>query len=301
MKNGTSEQSNSTLATKLICVGLEFGIKKLLKTPDAVTANLLISIKRDRDRKDIIPCINTAVDMRDEYLKYIEDNKISEAEGFMIPHVSGLDVAGIERNNLPAELHPFYKEAFERCLLSTIHAGETERAQSVKDAIFMLNASRIGHGLSIEQDEELRRLIAERRICVELCPKSNQFTNGFRVFRDGANDNKDSASQKEYVYNNDDIRGKMLLSINTDNPTISHKASNCESFAYPLSEEFIWLSGMINNKKQIPLSRLEVLSIIYNGFVSMFAPEQAKKSIISLADQEVLLILAAEYLDIGKD
>lgn len=294
------EKSNGTLASKLICVGLEYGIKKLLKTPSPVTANLLISIKRDRDREDIIPCINTAVDLRDEYLNYIKDNKISEAKGFMIPHVSGLDVAGIERNNLPAELYPFYKEAFERCLLSTIHAGETESAQSVKDAIFMLNASRIGHGLSIQQDEELKRLIAERRICVELCPKSNQFTNGFKVFREEANGDKDSIRQKEYVYNNDDIRGKMLISINTDNPTISHKASHCESFAYPLSEEFIWLSGMINSEKQIPLSRLEVLSLIYNGFVSMFAPEQAKKSIISQADQEVLSILAAEYLDIGK-
>ena len=93
-----------------------------------------------------------------------------------------------------------------------------------------------------------------------------------------------------------DSRGKMLISINTDNPTISHKTAHCESFAYPLSEE-----GMINDKKQIPLNRLEVLSLIYNGFVSMFAPEQAKKSIISQADQEVLSILAAEYLDIGKD
>ncbi len=296
-----SEKSNSTLASKLICVGLEFGIKKLLKTPDPVTANLLISIKRDRDRKDIIPCINTAVDLRDEYLKYIKDNNISEAEGYMIPHVSGLDVAGIERNNLPAELHPFYKEAFERCLLSTIHAGETERAQSVKDAIFMLNASRIGHGLSIQQDEDLKQLISERRICVELCPRSNQFTNGFKVFLKEATGDKDGIHQNEYVYNHDDFRGKMLLSINTDNPTISHKTSDRESFAYPLSEEFIWLSGMINDKKQIPLSRLEVLSLIYNGFVSMFAPEQAKKSIISFADQEVLSILAAEYLDIGKD
>ncbi len=292
---------NSTLAGKLICVGLEYGIKKLLKTPDIISANLLISIKRDRDRKDIIKFINTAVDMRDEYLKYIKDNKISEAEGFMIPHVSGLDVAGIERNNLPAELHPFYKEAFEKCLLSTIHAGETERAQSVKDAIFMLNASRIGHGLSIKDDEELKRLISERRICVELCPKSNQFTNGIRVFHEEMKDKEKNMHQEEYVYNNDDFRGKMLLSINTDNPTISHKASSCDSFVYPLSEEFIWLSGMINDKKKIPLSRLEVLSLIYNGFISMFAPEQAKKSIISQADQEVLSILAAKYLDICKD
>ncbi|HJW86216.1 MAG TPA: hypothetical protein VJ440_06265 [Candidatus Brocadiaceae bacterium] len=219
----------------------------------------------------------------------------------MIPHISGLDVAGIERNNLPVELHPFYKEAFERCLLSTIHAGETECTQSVKDAIFMLNASRIGHGLSIQQDEDLKQLISERRICVELCPKSNQFTNGFKVFRAEAKGDKDSIRQKEYVYNYDDIGGKMLISINTDNPTRSHKTKNGESFAYPLSEEFIWLSGMINDKKQIPLSRLEVLSLIYNGFVSMFVPEQAKKSIISLADQKVLSILAAEYLDIGKE
>jgi len=93
----------------------------------------------------------------------------------------------------------------------------------------------------------------------------------------------------------------MLITSNTDNPTISHKTSHGESFSYPLSEEFIWLSGMINNEKQIPLSRLEVLSLIYNGFVSMFAPEHAQKSIISLAEQEVLSILAAEYLDIGKD
>ncbi len=301
-----SEKSNGALAGKLICVGLEYSIKNLCKSPNVVTANLLISIKRDRDRKEIVPCINTAVDMRDEYLAYIKHIGISESEGFMIPHVSGLDVAGIERNNLPAELHPFYKEAFERCLLSTIHAGETERAQSVKDAIFMLNASRVGHGLSIKHDEELKRLIAERRICVELCPKSNQFTNGFKVFRAEKKVTEDESknitkNQEEYVYNDNDFRGKLLLTINTDNPTISHKASSYNSFAYPLSEEFIWLSGMIKDKERIPLSRLEVLSLIYNGFLSMFAPEQAKKSIISYADQEVLSLLAAEYLDIGKE
>ena len=136
---------------------------------------------------------------------------------------------------------------------------------------------------------------------MELCPKSNQFTNGFEVFHAEKNGNGDNYHQNEYVYNYDDFRGKMLLSINTDNPTISHKTSACGSFAYPLSEEFIWLSGMIRDTGKTLLSRLEVLSLIYNGFVSMFAPEQANKSIISQADQEVLTILAAEYLDIGKD
>ncbi|MBI3814671.1 MAG: hypothetical protein HY279_09455 [Nitrospinae bacterium] len=293
------DMQDRTLAAKLICAGLEFGIKKLLKKPDSVSANLLLSIKRDRDRSSIMNLISIAVDMRDEYMRYLEINNkdISEVEGYMIPHVSGLDVAGIERNNLPADLQPYYREAFERCLLSTIHAGETESARSVRDAIFMLSASRIGHGLSIKKDAELKRMISDRGICVELCPKSNQFTNGFPVFSKQKEDTKKEDKDKnnspyEYVYT--DFRGKLIMSINTDNPTISHKTVNHLTFAYPLSEEFIWLAGMINE----PLSRLEALHLIYNGFTSMFAPELAKKYIIGLADDEILSLLAEEYLDI---
>lgn len=296
------EQQDSSRAAKLICVGLEFGIKRLLKTPNPVSANLLLSIKRDRDRKEIGNLISIAVDLRKEYKDYLDENKkhLSEVDGFMIPHVAGLDVAGIERNNLPSELHPHYREAFERCLLSTIHAGETESARSVRDAIFLLNATRIGHGLSIKHDEELEAMISEKRICVELCPTSNQFTNGFPVSVVAEQSSRETVKKgfpcKEYVYNN--FRGKLLLTINTDNPTISHRASQYR-FAYPLSEEFIWLAGMMKiNKKKMELNRLEVLYLIYNGFLAMFATEQAKKYIISHADDEVLSLLSKEYLDI---
>jgi len=291
------EIQDSTIAGKLICVGLEFGIKKLLKNSVSVSANLLLSIKRDRKRESIGHLIRIAVDMRDEYKKYLKRNKgdISEVEGFMIPHVAGLDVAGIERGNLPKEIEPYYREAFERCLLSTIHAGETESARSVRDAVFMLGASRIGHGLSITKDAELQDMIGERSICIELCPKSNQFTNGFTVSSKSGYP-KDGTTEKEYVYNR--FRGKLLLTVNTDNPTVSHRTSNHLTFAYPLSEEFIWLSGMINTNEQIPLSRLEVLHLVYNGFLSMFSPDQAKKYIIEMADDELLSLLAEEYLDI---
>jgi len=291
------DMQDSTIAGKLICVGLEFGIKKLLKNSVSVSTNLLLSIKRDRDRESIGHLIRIAVDMRDEYKKYLKRNKgkISEVDGFMIPHVAGLDVAGIERGNLPEKLEPHYREAFERCLLSTIHAGETESARSVRDAVFMLSASRIGHGLSITKDAELQDMIGERGICIELCPKSNQFTNGFSVSTKSGYP-EDATTEKEYVYNK--FRGKLLLTVNTDNPTVSHRTANHLTFAYPLSEEFIWLAKMINTNAQIPLSRLEVLHLIYNGFSSMFSPDQAKKYIIGMADDELLSLLAEEYLDI---
>ena len=92
---------------------------------------------------------------------------------------------------------------------------------------------------------------------------------------------------------------------NTDNPTISHKFSNYKMAAYPMSEEFIWLSGMIStiedekhkDRKQIPLSRLEVLHLIHNGFLAIFSPPQAKIYKVNLADDELMALLAEEYLD----
>lgn len=284
------------IAAKLICVGLEYSIRYLLRSSNGVSVNLLFSIKRDRERESIDEIIRMAIDMRDEYRHYLDLNKhISETSAYFIPHVVGLDVAGIERGNLPEELRPYFREAFDRCLLSTIHAGETEPSKSIKDAVFLLSASRIGHGLSMKKDAELKRMVADRRICVELCPKSNQFTNGFSVFSAGHKNNSC------YVY--EDYRGKLFMTINSDNPTISHRATVPKNLTYPLSIDYVWLAGMIDSSKSLPLSRLEVLSLAYNSFCAMFASEQVKQYKISIADDEVLSLLAKEYLDIdlGED
>ena len=279
------------IASKLICVGLEFAIRYLLRPFNGVSINLLFSIKRDRERESIEELIRMAIDMRDEYRRYLDLNRhISDVRAYLIPHVAGLDVAGIERGNLPEELRPYFREAFDRCLLSTIHAGETEPSKSIKDAVFLLSASRIGHGLSMKKDTELKRMVADRRICVELCPKSNQFTNGFSVFSAGHHNNNC------YVY--DDYRGKLLMTVNSDNPTISHKANKPKELTYPLAIDYIWLAGMIDVRKSLPLSRLEALYLAYNGFCAMFASEQVKHYKISIADDEVLALLAEDYLDI---
>lgn len=53
------------------------------------------------------------------------------------------------------------------------HAGETEGADSVRQAVELLGAVRIGHGVRCLEDPALVDLLVERGIMLEVCPTSN--------------------------------------------------------------------------------------------------------------------------------
>ena len=90
--------------------------------------------------------------------------------------VCGLDLAGNEAR-YPAGPH---RAAFELAhgagLRRTVHAGEARGADSVREAIELLGAERIGHGVRIEQSPELMECVQERAIALEICPLSNYQT-----------------------------------------------------------------------------------------------------------------------------
>jgi adenosine deaminase len=56
------------------------------------------------------------------------------------------------------------------------HAGEAAGPQSIRDAIDLLGAQRIGHGVRAVEDPALVALLAERKIPLEICPTSNFLT-----------------------------------------------------------------------------------------------------------------------------
>ena len=70
-----------------------------------------------------------------------------------------------------------YRDHFARAralgLGSVPHAGETEGADSVRQAVEVLGASRIGHGVRCLQDPAVVDLLIERGIMLEVCPTSN--------------------------------------------------------------------------------------------------------------------------------
>jgi adenosine deaminase len=91
--------------------------------------------------------------------------------------VVGLDLAGDEEMSYPAELPSMFRDAKDRFGLGiSIHAGETGRGENVRSAIELFDADRIGHRTAAGKDPALLDLLAERRICVEVCPISNRLT-----------------------------------------------------------------------------------------------------------------------------
>ncbi len=70
-----------------------------------------------------------------------------------------------------------YVEHFARAkaigLPAVPHAGETEGADSVRQAVEVLGAVRIGHGVRCLEDPSLIDLLVERGIMLEVCPTSN--------------------------------------------------------------------------------------------------------------------------------
>jgi adenosine deaminase len=87
--------------------------------------------------------------------------------------VCGLDLAGDERA-YSGEPH---REAFEIVhaagLRRTVHAGEAAGAASMWEALDVLGAERIGHGVRCIEDGALVQRLRTDRIALEMCPTSN--------------------------------------------------------------------------------------------------------------------------------
>ena len=58
----------------------------------------------------------------------------------------------------------------------TIHAGETGPPENIRHAIEECRATRIGHGLAAVRSRPLLDLIRQRKVCLEICLRSNVLT-----------------------------------------------------------------------------------------------------------------------------
>lgn len=71
---------------------------------------------------------------------------------------------------------PYFDRARAEGLHSVPHAGESTGPQTIWDTLEHLGAERIGHGITAAVDPELLRVLAERRVALEICPTSNVCT-----------------------------------------------------------------------------------------------------------------------------
>jgi adenosine deaminase len=91
------------------------------------------------------------------------------------PRVVALSIDGNEA--AAGRTGPRFAEAFRRAgaagLKRTVHAGESSGPEGVRDAIELLCADRIDHGVRAIEDPSVVALLVDRRIALGVCPTSN--------------------------------------------------------------------------------------------------------------------------------
>jgi adenosine deaminase len=148
--------------------------------------------------------------------------------------IVGIDLAGNEAEFSAKPFQDLFIDAKRKGLKLTIHAGEWGGAENVRQAIEVLGADRIGHGIRVLENPEIVALAKERGTLFEVCVTSNHHS--------GAVENLlDHPIQRM-------INAGLNVTINTDDPSISR--INLSSEYQTLHEQFGIPSEVLKERVQ---------------------------------------------------
>lgn len=144
-------------------------------------------------------------------MRHLDENinirMMRECREFLGEGLCAIDLAGDEKSMSNAMFGNLFAEAKKLDYTYTIHAGECGSVQSILDAVDM-GAKRIGHGIAMMGNTEVQKILASKRVGVEMCPISNYQT---RALQPG-----DSYPIRKFA------KMGVLATINTDNRTVSN-------------------------------------------------------------------------------
>ena len=165
--------------------------------------------------------------------------------------VVAFDLAGGEKGYPAARHVEAFRYAREHNLAVTVHAGEGDGAESVRQAVHVCGANRIGHGTRLIEDPDLTQYVNDRRIALEVCLTSNVQT---RVA-----DSYATHPVREYF-----DRG-LNVTLNTDNRLMSGTT---------LTDEYVYAA------EHLGFTVEELAGIALNGFESAFLPWEERLMLI---------------------
>jgi adenosine deaminase len=91
--------------------------------------------------------------------------------------VVAFDLAGAERDHPAADHREAFAYAARHALACTCHAGEGDGADSIRQALHVCGAQRIGHGTRLGEDPGLLDEVVAQGIPLEMCLTSNVHTH----------------------------------------------------------------------------------------------------------------------------
>src|SRR5271156_2783508 len=111
---------------------------------------------------------------------------------------------------------PAFDHARNAGLHLVCHAGEVGGPELIREAIDVLGAERIGHGIAAMRDPALAEFLAARRIALELCPTSNLCTGAL-----AKQTGNQAASMKDHPLGAFFKEG-LNVTLSTDDPAMFH-------------------------------------------------------------------------------
>jgi len=91
--------------------------------------------------------------------------------------IVGFDLAGPELGFPPAMFAEALRPVRDAGIPLTAHYGESGPPEYPRQAIEVLGAERLGHGVSVAHDPAVTDLAIERGVTLEMCPTSNRLTH----------------------------------------------------------------------------------------------------------------------------
>jgi adenosine deaminase len=175
--------------------------------------------------------------------------------------IKGLDLAGYEVEYPARRFADIFQRAQREGLGITVHAGEEGGAENVREAIEMLGARRIGHGVRSIENSDVVHLVRGRGVTLEVCPTSNLQTAVVRRF---------------WQHPLPDLLALNLrVTINTDDPSISDTT---------LTDEY--MTAML----AMGVTLDQIKHMILTGIAGSFQPPDERKQMAQWFQKELGLI-----------
>ena len=217
------------------------GIRKALVDAQdklGISSRLIMCFLRDMSEESAFETLNQALPYRD--------------------WIIGVGLDSAEVGNPPSKFERVFAEARKLGLLTVAHAGEEGPAEYVREALNLLNITRIDHGNRCLDDDELLKVIVAKQIPLTVCPLSNL---KLRVVMD----------MKDHPLKTMLKKG-LMATVNSDDPAY---------FGGYINDNFIATAEAVG------LEREHIITLVKNSFAASFISEEEKSKYLSLVDEFV--------------
>lgn len=176
-----------------------------------------------------------------------------------LPHrdaIVGVGLDSSEIGNPPSRFAPVFERARAEGFLAVAHAGEEGPPEYIREALDLLHARRIDHGVRCLEDEGLVERLRREQVPLTVCPLSNV---KLRVF-DRIEEHNIAAL----------LEARLCVTVNSDDPA--------------------YFGGYINDNYEAvrvahEIDRAGLFRLARNSFVGSFLDEAAKKRHLAELDR----------------